>query len=141
MRHMMTSEVARRLHWLIARHRANEMEVFTMGSDGGETLAVFSFKEEAEMFLRLGIREGDWRVRPITAGELVSMLYGPCSGVRRVALDPPPETGGRMILTLLSLGSRDFVQILLGEKPSTSRLALRQAIHGLWTFARLQPRM
>ena len=36
--------------WLVAKQRCNGLEVFTIGTD---VLPVFSFREEAEMFLRL----------------------------------------------------------------------------------------
>ncbi len=58
---------------------------------GGEALAVFSSEEEAEMFLWLGIEGDDWRIRETSAGEIISLLYGPCSEAKSVALDPFPE--------------------------------------------------
>ncbi len=54
---------------------------------GGEALAVFSSEEEAEMFLWLGLEGDDWRIRKTSAGEVISLLYGPCSEARSVALD------------------------------------------------------
>jgi hypothetical protein len=43
------------------------------------------FEEEAELFLRLGGYDAQWRVRESCAGELVSMLYGPCKAVKSMA--------------------------------------------------------
>jgi hypothetical protein len=54
-------------------------------------LPVFSFEEEAEMFLRLGGYDGAWRARESSAGELVSVLCSSCKDVRGLALDPLPE--------------------------------------------------
>ena len=54
-------------------------------------LPVFSFEEEANLFLRLGSYEGHWRARERCAVDLVSVLRGPCADVKSVALDPLPE--------------------------------------------------
>ena len=61
---------------------------------GEEALPVFSFEDKAKMFLELGALDG-WRVRVTTAGELTSVLFGPCVGVCRVALDPLPGRDAR----------------------------------------------
>src|SRR3954468_3076028 len=75
--------------WLIARHRTGEIEVLTTNlARGGEALPVFSFEDEANVFLRLGALGDDWRARETGGGELVSVLCGPCAGVDRVVLDP-----------------------------------------------------
>ena len=80
---------------------------------GGETLPVFSFGEEAEMFLRLGTPEAGWEAGQFTTGGLNSMLRGPLAGVRRVTLDPLPEVYGRELVCLVSVDRRDFVRVLL----------------------------
>jgi len=91
--------------WLVAKQRHNGLEVFTIGTD---VLPVFSFREEAEMFLGLGHAADGWQVRETTCGELVSVLYGPCREVTRVSLDPVPG-----IVELVSLSHRAFVGVLL----------------------------
>ena len=85
-------------------------------SDGG-FLAVFSFKEEAEAFLNLleDDQKNDWRSRQTAAGELVSILLGPCAGVKGVALDPLPVLFSRAMLRLVSVSRERFVQDLLKE--------------------------
>jgi hypothetical protein len=85
-------------------------------SDGG-FLAVFSFKEEAEAFLSLleDDQKNDWRSRQTTAGELVSILMGPCAGVRGVALDPLPLLFSRVMVHFVSVNRERFVHDLLGE--------------------------
>jgi len=95
--------------WLIAEQRPNGLEVFTIGSG---VLPVFSFREEAEMFLGLGHAASDtsWQVRETTCGELVSVLYGPCREVRHVSLDPVPG-----IVELVSLSRKAFVSALLAS--------------------------
>ena len=73
-------------------------------------LPVFSFEEEAELFLRLGNYEGDWRTRESTIEELVSVLYGPCTGVKSVALDPLPEILEEGTLALVRVGRGRFLE-------------------------------
>ena len=93
--------------WLIAEQRCNELEVFTIGTN---VLPVFSFREEAEMFLGLGHAAVGWQVRETTCGELVSVLYGPCKGVEQVALDPVPG-----IVESVSLSREHFMRVILSE--------------------------
>jgi hypothetical protein len=61
------------------------------------------------MFVWLGgaLEEG-WQVRQTSSGELVSILYGPCAGVGRVALDPSPEMVAETI-RLVSVRRETFV--------------------------------
>ena len=93
--------------WLIAKQRCNGLEVFTIGSN---VLPVFSFREEAEMFLGLGYAADGWQLRETTCGELVSVLYGPCRRVEHVVLDPVPD-----LIALVSLSRKRFISVLLSE--------------------------
>jgi hypothetical protein len=117
---------ARRWHWLVVKDRISGMEVLSVDlGSGEEALAVFGFEEEARMFLDLrpaASGEG-WRARRTSTGELASVLYGPCSGARRVALDPLPGVleGGESI-GLLAIERNGFLRMLLGEGPSSLRL-------------------
>lgn len=84
-----------RTWWLIVRDGpCGRLELLDIG--GGWALPVFSFREEAEMFLHLGrLADGrGWRVRESGAGEVASVLCGPCRGAKSVALDPLPGTFG-----------------------------------------------
>ena len=85
--------------------------------DGKKTLAVFSSEDEAEMFLRLeGVADG-WQVSESRGGELVSMLYGLCAGVKDVALDPLPEmVADDRTVGLVSLDRKRFIRRLLARK-------------------------
>ena len=91
----MRSNLARRAFWLIVRQRTKGLKVFTTGRKG-DVLPAFSFEDEADMFLRLGLPEKEgWRVvRESTCGELTSVLHAPRRDSRHVALDPMPETAG-----------------------------------------------
>ncbi len=108
----------RRPLWLISKHDNGRIEVFTIHTDSGsETLPIFSHEEEAETFLWLGSPGAGWRARETTAGELVSLLYGPCAGVVKVALDPLPLFGDKEAMCgLVSLLREDFVRNLVNER-------------------------
>ena len=113
-------------YWVIAKDAKDgfgQLEVLTVDLDGtGEALPVFSFEEEAEMFLWLQTTEDGREVRETTPGQLVSILYGPCAHVRRVMLDPVPEIGARMQISLLGMDRNDFVESVMGaRKPSAQR--------------------
>ena len=83
-------------------------------SSGQAALAVFSFKEEAELFLILGQVSGEgWQVRESSPGEIISLLMGPHVDVTRVALDPAPEMLAQRTGGLVSLDRKRFVNIIL----------------------------
>jgi hypothetical protein len=102
-------------YWLMPEKQDKRIEVLTLHTHGTqETLPVFSSEEEAEIFLGFGGVTGGWRARESNAGELVSVLYGPCAGVRKVALDLSPEmanegTGGLVSLLQESLRAADWL--------------------------------
>lgn len=105
---------------LIVRADGGLVEPLTIPAAGGEeALAVFSFEEEAEMYLHLclGASGHDWRVRETSNGELTSILYGPCREARAVALDPLPEACCGALNELLSVRREKFVLALLDDEP------------------------
>jgi hypothetical protein len=117
-RRALRNKLTQRPHWLITKYESRSLEVLTMSSeDGGDAhvLPVFSFEEEAQMYLRFwaGTASEGWRVRETSVGELASVLYGPCASVSRVALDPLPEVCGGSLLDLLSVERDAFVEVLL----------------------------
>jgi hypothetical protein len=96
------------------------MEVLMVGYSGEQALPVFSGEGEAEMFVWLeGAFEQDWWARETSAGELVSILFGPCAGVGRVALDPSPGMTAETI-RLVSLSRERFVSWVLDSSCSHS---------------------
>jgi hypothetical protein len=110
-------------YWVIAKDAKDAKDgvghpdLLTVELDGaGEALPVFSFEEEAEMFLLLQTTEGGREVRETTPGQLVSILYGPCADVGRVMLDPLPEIGARMQISLLGMDRNDFVESVMGAR-------------------------
>jgi hypothetical protein len=106
-------------YWLITKNAHGRIEVLTL--DCRQTLPVFSHKEEAEMFLRLGGMDDGWRVSESRVGELVSVLYGPCAGVEEVALDPLPEMVAERIVGLVSQARECFIERILARR-----------LRGLW---------
>jgi hypothetical protein len=115
-------------YWLIAERRNNRIEVLTILTGGKqETLPVFSSREEAERIVRFeGVSDG-WRVRESGAGELVSVLSGPCAGVEKVALDPSPEMVVEGTVGLVSLLRESFIgQIMARGSGPLSQTAARQ---------------
>ncbi len=93
------------------------MEVLTIGSSK-EVLPVFSFKEEAEMFLRFGVSGAGWRVRESTCGELTSVLSAPCRDIGHVALDPLPEMVAEGTVEFVRLSRKAFIEVLLPSDPT-----------------------
>lgn len=109
---------ARRPYWLIRRPMGGFIEALTVEFGGVRVLPVFSFEEEADLFLDLGVSGEGWKVGRSGAGEILSLLHGPCSGVDGVALDPVPEIGGGgSLLKLLTIGKEDFEAAVLGVNP------------------------
>jgi hypothetical protein len=99
--------------WLVAKDRNHPVQMLTVDFGGGEALPVFSHEEEAELFLVLGGAGEGWRARESSAGEIVSLLFGPCAGVRSVALDPSPVMAPET-LGLVTLGRDRFVDLFAG---------------------------
>ncbi len=94
------------------------MEVLiTSLADGRRVLPVFSFEEEANLYLRLGI-PGGWRVRQTEGGELLSLLYCLCNKVELVALDPMSADETEVMDRLVSLERERFMDILLRKETS-----------------------
>ena len=121
---MASNGVARRSLWLIAKTEDGPMDVLTLKPGGdSEVLPIFSYEEEAEVFLRLEMAETGWRARRAAAGELVSLLYGPCAGVKKVTLDPLPVVGYEVVLDLVGSGREAFLRNFANDPLVPSRKA------------------
>jgi hypothetical protein len=96
---------------LIVKNDNGPLEVQTVDLDGQKTMPVFSFREEAEMFMRFEVR-GSWWVRKTSARELASLLFGFYSCVEKVALDPLPEVCSEGMTPLVSVSRKDFTRTL-----------------------------
>jgi len=106
-----------RTRWLIAREGNGPLDPLCVQVGWARVLPVFSFEEEAEMFLHLGdYDDGVWWTRESCAGELVSVLCGPCVGAKGVALDPLPEMPEDGTIGLVWVGRKRFLEQLLASK-------------------------
>lgn len=105
-------------YWLIVKYTHGQMEILTRSlASGGAVLPVFSSEEDARAFLPS--RGGDdWWVRKTGAGELISVLFGPCRGCKLVALDPPQGIETEAALELVSVGRESFMEPILGRGKS-----------------------
>ena len=109
--------------WLLAKDGDFGAWKLVADCDGEKALPVFSGEGEAEMFAWLGgAFEDGWRVRQTSAGELVSILCGPCAGAGRVALDPSPRMAAEAI-RLRSVSRKRFVNRIVGGPCSHSAKA------------------
>jgi hypothetical protein len=119
-------------YWLITEKRSDRREVLTIRADEGqETWPVFSSEEEAEIILRFGGVTGGWRARESGAGELISILSGPCAGIKKVALDPSPEMVVEGTVGLVSLLRQGFMNLTLRRR--TEPLGLEEPAEGSGT--------
>lgn len=100
-------------YWLIAKSESCGMEIFTIERDWEKALPVFSFREEAEMFLDLGAIGRGWRVHGSCAGEVVSILCGPCAAIAEVVLDPLPEMLSERTVGLVALAREPFMETIM----------------------------
>jgi hypothetical protein len=83
------------VHHVVARRGEEGSEVLRVSLEGkGETLPVFSAGWAARGYLFAEAPGGGWCVRRCNPDELLSLLDGPCAGVKWVALDPRPGRGG-----------------------------------------------
>jgi hypothetical protein len=112
--------------WLLAKDGDFGAGKLVAHCDGEKALPVFSGEGEAEMFVWLGgAFEDGWGVRETSAGELVSILCGPCAGVGRVALDPSPGMAAEAI-RLVSVSRKIFVSRIVGVCAATPRRGARK---------------
>lgn len=80
-------------------------------------LPVFSFREEAELFLWLGDLAGGWSARSVSPPELAALLLDNYSSVDDIALDPLPEA--RPLIGLVTVSRTRFIAVLLGGDPDS----------------------
>ncbi|WP_162924379.1 hypothetical protein [Rubrobacter indicoceani] len=104
-----------RSHWLILN--TDNERALTITHARRELLPVFSFREEAEMFLLIGEAEGaGLEVREVGPGELLPMLFGSDAAIDAVVLDPLPEMISRDTLWLVCLDRELFAGRLLRDQ-------------------------
>ena len=82
--------------------------------DGREAIALFSGEEEAMMFRHFSKEGSNSSILETSAGEVLSLLYGPWSVAGHVALDPFREVLGARFLELLTLSRERFARSFAG---------------------------
>ncbi len=101
-------------YWLVIKHEGSRTEVLTIAlAGGGKALPVFSFREEAELFLRFGKPGCGWRLRKSGAEELVSVFCEAHAGIGCVALDPLPQMVAEKTVGLVSLDWKRFMDLVV----------------------------
>jgi hypothetical protein len=110
--------VRRNSYWLITKLRRARVDVLTMGlAHGRSVLPVFSFEEEAALFLRRSVQES-WQVRRAEPRQLLTLLCGPYREVELVALDPMSDAEADAVNRLASLERERFIDVLLRREAS-----------------------
>ena len=82
--------------------------------DGREAIALFSGEEEAMMFRHFSKEGANSSILETSAGEVLSLLYGPWSVAGHVALDPFREVLGLRFLELVTLSRERFARSFAG---------------------------
>lgn len=110
----------RRWFWIVTRTVRGRLQIMPTRLPGHRrAFAVFSFEEEARMFLRLsGVdpgreAEGGWRIQKTDSGTLASALLHQDKREALVTLDPLTVTGAEPMNVLASIDYADFMGFLL----------------------------
>lgn len=111
-------------YWLLVKDTANEIEslLTTDLSNSGRMLPVFSFEEEAEMYLCMRGSRDEWHAKEVATSELRSLFDTTLENIVSVTLDPIPENSFFDTSGLLSISRQDFIVRLEGAN-SKLRLA------------------
>jgi hypothetical protein len=123
------SGVKARPHNIVARaHRIDRVYAFWVVLEGGawtlpftvslpdgrEAIALFTSEEEARMFRHFSKEGANSIILETSSSEVLSLLYGPWSVAKQVALDPIPEVFDRRYLKLLTLSRERFARSFAG---------------------------
>ena len=98
------------------------------GPDLGEALGVFSFEEEANLYLLLNgtlgnvARDDHW-AWSVSSHALLALLRAQWSHFEWVILDPMPERDARFMLRLASVRRDGFVDSLSGHAAMADEVA------------------
>jgi hypothetical protein len=126
---MATDRKLRQPYRLIVNSGKDRMDVLTIQlSTGGKALPVFSHEEEAGEFVRFGGLGTGWRIKKTSARELVSVLSRADTNIGWVALDPWPGIHVEMVLDLIGVGRRDFLDQLVGGIEASCSTARADAV-------------
>jgi hypothetical protein len=100
--------------WVVLEGSTWTLPLTVFLPDGREAIALFSGEEEAMMFRHFSKEGANSSILETSAGEVLSLLYGPWSVAGQVALDPFPEVLGPRFLELLTLSRERFARSFAG---------------------------
>jgi hypothetical protein len=100
--------------WVVLEGSTWTLPLMVSLPDGREAIALFSGEQEAMMFRHFSKEEANSSILETSAGEVLSLLYGPRSVAGHVALDPFREVLGLRFLELLTLSRERFAQSFAG---------------------------
>ena len=105
------------LPYVIVRSGISCPELLRVSLESGEeVLPVFSSGEAAWRFLLSGAFGEGWRVKGCSAGELVSLLFGPCANIKRILPNPLPGPLTAEDEVATSVYRESFIASLLGSR-------------------------
>lgn len=102
------------MYWLISGVSGQDGVLVLDLAGLGPSLPVFSFREEAELFLALGGLGEGWRAVESGTGEFLSLFFGPAANVKSVVLDPLPIMLRDSTAGLVGLSLGRFMDRFLG---------------------------
>lgn len=102
------------VYWLISGVSGQDGVLVLDLAGLGPSLPVFSFREEAELFLALGGLGEGWRAVESGTGEFLSLFFGPAANVKSVVLDPLPIMLRDSTAGLVGLSLGRFMDRFLG---------------------------
>jgi hypothetical protein len=121
--------IATHRFWLVFEYPGSPLTFSLTGV--GKTLPVFSFAEEADLFMRLTAGVNGSRIEEMSGEELISLISDPSGkSVERIALDPPGKN--EAMVRLLSVSRQDFLRSLHEQAdaaaPSNIRVSERRQL-------------
>jgi hypothetical protein len=100
--------------WVVLEGGAWTLPFTVSLPDGTEAIALFSGEEEAKMFRHFSKEGANSSILETTAGEVLSLLYGPWSVAGYLALDPFPEVLSSRLSGPLTLSRERFARSFAG---------------------------
>ena len=100
--------------WVVLEGSTWTLPLMVSLPDGREAIALFSGEQEAMMFRHFSKEGANSSILETSAGEVLSLLYGPRSVAGHVALDPFREVLGLRFLELLTLSRERFARSFAG---------------------------
>jgi hypothetical protein len=101
--------------YVIVRHGKGSLELLCISSETGEkVLPVFSVEELAQGFIEYRALGAGWHVGESYNGEMISLLFGPCTEVEKILPNPLPDPLAAQDALLNLMDRESFISLLLG---------------------------